>query len=394
MNKRKQYKTCGVAVLLVSLVFLLSGCTEAVTETLSSVADGAMKALTGDNTLYVESVSEDRYAYQTLTETQQLVYDELVYAFQNRETDVQIATTDTEEMELAYLAVRYDYADFFWVEGLSYVTYSRDDEITAIEITPEFGMTAEEQEEIQAEIDAEVDRLLADAPWDGSDYEKALYVYETLISEVDYVENAENSQNIVSAFLNHETVCQGYAYANQYLLEQLGIACTTVIGTVNGSESHAWNLAVLDGAYYFIDPTWGNSQYVSGSTASESASETFAYINYNYFAATSATLEASHQADSRIPLPECTATEDNYYIREGLYIEAWDAGAIGSVISEAWNGGEEILQIKFANVELCEQAMQFFVEDGRVFDYCAGLRSIQYLANTDSAVMVLLFVRE
>lgn len=37
--------------------------------------------------------------------------------------------------ELAYLAVRYDYCDLFWLKQFSYVTYSRDDEITAIEIT-------------------------------------------------------------------------------------------------------------------------------------------------------------------------------------------------------------------------------------------------------------------
>ena len=63
--------------------------------------------------------------------------------------------------------------------------------------------------------------MLADAPKEGSDYEKALYVFEKLIDEVDYVEDSADNQNIISAFLNHETICQGYAYATQYLLEKL-----------------------------------------------------------------------------------------------------------------------------------------------------------------------------
>ena len=70
--------------------------------------------------------------------------------------------------------------------------------------------------------------MLADAPKEGSDYEKALYVFKKLIDEVDYVEDSADNQNIISVFLNHETICQGYAYATQYLLEKLGVRYSTV----------------------------------------------------------------------------------------------------------------------------------------------------------------------
>ena len=45
-----------------------------------------------------------------------LVYDEILYAIVHRKEEVQIATTDVEQMELAYLAVRYDYCDLFWLK--------------------------------------------------------------------------------------------------------------------------------------------------------------------------------------------------------------------------------------------------------------------------------------
>ena len=61
--------------------------------------------------------------------------------------------------------------------------YSRDDEITAIEITPEYSMTAAEQKKTQKAIDKEADRMLADAPKEGSDYEKAPVSYTHLIFE-------------------------------------------------------------------------------------------------------------------------------------------------------------------------------------------------------------------
>ena len=104
--------------------------------------------------------------------------------------------------------------------------------------------------------------MLADAPKEGSDYEKALYVFEKLIDEVDYVEDSADNQNIISVFLNHETICQGYAYATQYLLEKLGVSCTTVIGMSVTDRMHgiwcSWTEHII-----ILDTTWGNSQYLS-----------------------------------------------------------------------------------------------------------------------------------
>ena len=128
---------------------------------------------------------------------------------------MQIATTDVDVMELAYLAVRCDYCNLFWLKQFSYVTYNRGDEITAILVTPEYSMSKEEQKKTQKQIDEEADRMLADAPTDGTDYDKALYVFEKLITEVDYVDDSADNQNILSVFLNHETNCQGYSYATQ-----------------------------------------------------------------------------------------------------------------------------------------------------------------------------------
>lgn len=393
-KKRNRYITAFAAALAISLV--LSGCSAATT--MESAVTEAHKKLIGDNTLYVDSVSEDKYAYQTLDDETKQVYDEIVYAIQNRETDVQIATTDLDEMMLAYQAVRYDYCEFFWIDQLTYVTYSRDDEITAIEITPTFTMSEEEQEKLQQQIDAEADRMLADAPVEGSDFDKALYVYEILINEVDYVEESENNQNIISVFINHETICQGYAYATQYLLERLEIPCTTVTGTVDNGEAHAWNLVILDGDYYYIDTTWGNSQYVYRNEEQivdedsvREAVNASKYLDYDYFGATTETILTTHRPDTQIALPDCTATADNYYIHEGVYVDTWDVDLIGNMIGNAFKSGKPMIQIKFIDMEMCEQAMQYFVEDCHLFDYCGDVESVQYLENADNGVLVLMF---
>lgn len=335
--------------------------------------------------------SEGKYAYEKLDTNTKLVYDEIVYAIQNRKKDVRIATSDIGTMELAYQAVRYDHCEFFWLNKFSYVTYTKNKKITAIDITPTYSMTPEEQKKMQAKIDKEADRMLKNVPKNGTDYDKALYVYETLVTDVDYEEYSKNNQNIISAFINHKTICQGYAYATQYLLEKLGIQCTTVEGTADG-ENHAWNLVMLDGSYYYIDTTWGNSQYIylrSGSDTEDEPKKK--YVDYDYFAATSETIFQTHKADTRIALPDCNATKDNYYIHEGQYFSTWDPTAIGHAIAKAYNNKASQVQIKFATTDLYEQAQQYFIEDAHLTTYCPGIKRVRFMDNADNSVLFLLF---
>ncbi|MCD8323428.1 MAG: hypothetical protein LUC32_00475 [Clostridiales bacterium] len=400
---KSKAKLC-MAALLAAAAVTLSGCDgleeqisgyfESAAPELSESQQSAPEETEESEQPAVESVSEERYAYQTLDDEEKAVYDEIVYALLNREEERQISTTDAGVMSRAYQAIRCDYCNIFWLEQLEYVTNSRGGEVVSIEITPVYSMTEEKQDVLQAQIDAEAARMLEGVPADGSDFDKVLYVYETLIREVDYVVDSEDNQNIISVLVNHETICQGYAYATQYLLEQLGIPCTTVTGMANG-EKHAWNLVFMDGAYYYLDTTWGNSRYVTLSgdeteSAEESASAVD-YINYDYFCVTTEMLLTTHEPDEEISLPDCTATEDNYFIHEGLYIDVWDPDRIGGIIREGYESGQQAVQIRFANAELCGEVMRFFVEEGRLFDYCSGLTSAQYFENADSAVLVILF---
>ncbi len=334
-------------------------------------------------------VSGQRYAYETLNDTEKAVYEEIVAAFMDRTEQAAISTTDIGEMERAYLAVRCDYSGFFWVGEFKYVTYTRGDEVISIDIQPEYVMSEEEQEDIQQRIDAEADRMLADAPAQGSDFDKALYVYETLIREVDYDVNAADGQTIISTFLNHETVCQGYAYATQYLLRQFGIPCMTVFGSADG-EAHAWNLAFLDGAYYYIDTTWGNSQFVYRDEEMEEYLPA-KFINYDYFGMTTEMMLREHQPDEEIPLPDCEATTDNYYIHEGLYIDTWDPDRIGQIIQQGYQNGDDMVRIRFSDRELYEQAEQYFLTENRIFRYCEGLRSVHFLQGLGDEVLVIVF---
>ena len=338
----------------------------------------------------VHSNQYECYAYDQLDEDTRKVYDEIVGAIESRAESMTLSTTDLSVMEKAYQAIRYDHCEYFWLQKFSYVTYSnRKEEVTEIEFTPEFSMSETEQAELQAQIDDEAARLLANAPLDGSDFDKVLYVYDTLIREVDYDINAENNQNLISTFIGHRTVCQGYSYGTQYLLHQLGVPCTTIEGTTEDGN-HSWNLVKMDGEYYYVDLTWGNSQYTYFREDAETElAEKF--VDYSFMGADSETILETRTPSDEIPLPACTATADNYYVHEGLYFSEWNPDEIGICIGNAYDNDDESIQIKFSDMELHEQAMQYFLEDYHIMDYCPGLAKIQYIENSDNQVLFLLF---
>lgn len=335
-----------------------------------------------EQTVYVESISENKYAYQFLDEEGKQVYDEILHAILNHMDKITVATLDTEVLQLAFEEMSSDYGGLFWISGYSYTEYTRNGEVVCLEFAPIYTMDYEERKKVQQQIDGEVERFLRGVSQGDSDYEKAKYVFENLIREVDYDRDVKNSQNIISTFLEKKTVCQGYACAALYLLNQLNISGAIVTGSANG-DAHAWNLVQLDGAYYYMDPTWGNSMYLDGD------SRTTKFVNYAYMAFTTDEMMRTHTPDDHMRLPECTAISDSYFVREGLYFTEWLPDEIGEIYGQAIDLGQGGASVKFSTDELCERAKKFFIDQKRLGDYCAIYGSVYYLQEDDQRILTI-----
>ena len=231
------------------------------TKNTKSIQSTIKNSMIGDAVI-VESVSYDRYAYQQLSEAEKLTYDQVYDCIINFKNRITLSTKDKDVLANAYEAVMADYGNLFWIKGYQYNTYTNNDEVVGLEFEPKYSMTEEQKDVYQAKVDAVVQDWLSGISVSASDYDKALYVFETLINKVEYDKDSVENQNILSVFLYQSTVCQGYADAAWYLLDQLGIKSTIITGTAN-NESHAWNLVYLDDAYYYMDVTWGNSKYLA-----------------------------------------------------------------------------------------------------------------------------------
>lgn len=319
-------------------------------------------------------ISVGKYAYEQLDGEGKAVYDEMLSTILSHEEKISLSTIDTKVMGRAYSALCSDYGGLFWVNGYIFTRYTKGGELVSLEFSPKYTMAKNERQQLQEQIDRVVEQWFAGISINDTDYQKAKYVYELLALNTEYVEDAEDSQNIISVFLGRKTVCQGYACAVQYLLEQLGVQSVIVSGKALG-EPHAWNLICLDGEYYYMDATWGNNGYRNKEGVETS------FIDYNYMAMTTAEMQMGHEADMEFDLPECTAVMNNYYIKEGNYIEEWQPDQIGGMLAQAWEE-KRVLTLRFSDGSLKEQAFQYFVQDGHVADYCPGISQVNYLEDS------------
>ena len=110
----------------------------------------------------------------------------------------------------------------------------------------------------------------------GIDYNKIMHAHDWIINNLDYEQNITNNNvyNLYGALIEKSAVCEGYAEALKYILDEVDIPCVLVSGTATNSEGkterHEWNYVQLYGKWYGIDPTWDDpvikgSGYVSDS---------------------------------------------------------------------------------------------------------------------------------
>ncbi len=330
----------------------------------------------------VESVSYDRYAYQHISKITQETYDQIYDCIINFDERIAVNTNDADVLNAAYEAMMSDYGDLFWVNGYQYNTYTSGEEVICLEFIPKYTMTEDQKNIYQASVEDVAAQWLSGIDSSASDFDKTLYVFETLIEKADYNENSKENQNILSVFLYGETVCQGYADAAWYLLEQLGIESTIITGTAN-NENHAWNLVYIDNAYYYMDVTWGNSKYMDQNNG------TAKRVNYAYMAMTSEEISQTHVITSSFEVPECLSNADNYYVHEGLYYDWFGTDSIGNRMKQSYEAGEDDISLKFSSSDLYGRVIKYFFDEKHISDYCSGLESIYYLLDENANVLTI-----
>lgn len=376
---RRRKKGClGIALMALVLVLLLAAALFLIIE---DMKEGTGRFQTQEEVPYQkvqieEGSLENKYYYGQIPEKERLAYQEILQGIQDQKRRIYVHSGDAERTNALFILVLKDFPEIFWCDGrVSATAYTGQETYTVLE--PQYLYDGEEKGRKQAEIEEAASQWLSGISVEAGDYEKIQYVYETIVNTVEYDEDAPDDQNIYSVFVNRRSVCAGYSKAAQYLLERLGVFCTYVTGKT-GNQSHAWNLVLCEGDYYYVDTTWGDPVFQS-----EEGSQEQGYINYDYLCCSDEELFRTHTPDADTALPECNKMDWNYYVVNGMYYTEYDGEQILKDMNDVISQGGNPSVFKFSDPQIYEQAKEGIFGDliGKAADNLArwyGLDQVRY----------------
>ena len=238
------------------------------------------------------NAATDYFFYNQLTDEEKIIYDAMKTVAGHPESTeyhkrMEIAADPSsdafkQEVNRAYDALIYDHPEMFWLrEGSGSFTYYYLDSFHLGDQYAVMLQLTEPYQNYQAEMTAfnsAVDSFFSDidttqaAPW------LALCIHDKLNSLVSYdweLADAVTDTGSASFDLSYSAygalvadsrgdantaLCDGYTYAYQYLLQQVGIPVVRVTGQAGKSaddlQPHSWTVISLDGEWYETDPTW------------------------------------------------------------------------------------------------------------------------------------------
>ena len=292
---------------------------EIVENPISKIEDTKVKNVNYDN------VKVNKYFYNQLEEPSKTIYKAFTQNKENMKTgtyQIELGTSFSdilkqengqEELgryyQSAIEAYTYDNPDVFYLNPkkmyLNIETTTRGKNVTynvfinngneANYLTDEF-YSKEQIDNAIAEIENVKNQIISNKT--GNVYEDMKMVHDYLVDNISYDSSISkpNIYNIYGALVNKECVCEGYARAYKYILDELNIPCILVIGTAtNGegnTENHAWNYVKLNNSWYAVDTTWDDPIIIGGGILNKKS-------KYRYFLKGKETMDQDHIASGQ-----------------------------------------------------------------------------------------------
>lgn len=204
-------------------------------------------------------------------DAQRSYYDQIARAVLEMNDSVTIQSSlEPPVMKQLYKYYFYDHTENFYLSNVS-MNYSYTD-VGGVKkyksYTFKFTYRYDKQAVIKmrSEIAAKASGLLALANGKTGEEAKERALHDALVGAVQYDSNAfdkpkdyPESFTIYGAFVKGTAVCDGYAKAMKLLLDSCGIQSIYVSGTAansSGVGSHAWNMVLISGKWYYLDATF------------------------------------------------------------------------------------------------------------------------------------------
>lgn len=310
-------------------------------------------------TLDDEDLAGNFYYNLLETDEKRTVYKEIAQGLKDKDDSILLHFNDEQLAYAIFIYVTNDYPEIFW-GGEEVMIEKRGENYPYLLLRLKFANDTETIEKREEEVEMAATEILSGISPDASNYDKALYVYETVVKTVDYERGVPDSQNMYSAIVNKVSVCAGYAKMTQYLLKRLGIQCIYVTG-ISAGEAHAWNIVKVDDKYYHMDTTWGDPVFASTEGGESAIPE--GYVNYDYFCVNDEQISRNHVVDISYPFPACTSLEANFYVVNGMYFEEYDREIILNMMNNRVTSKKNPTVVKFPTTEIYEAHREEIIND-------------------------------
>ncbi len=384
MKKRR------ILALLIAVTLLFSGGCRALS-TLEEILE-SLRTVSFESDKYLADFA-DNWCYRHLSEDMQADYGDLYTAMiDGWETDRTVTVEgDTvitgpgasvrlshplstqQEVKTLFQAFLYDNPQFFYLDrhygmhGLHTDTGSSYEQITLL-----YTLTAEERRQAMTAITDAAADILQQAALVTDEFERELLLHDWLAAHCTYntdsTADSIHDYTLYGALVDGRAVCEGYARAMQWLLEQCGSESGLVTGTDLKGESHMWNLVTVNGEPYHLDVTWNDSNDLP---------------RHNYFNMTTEEAQTTRVfADTDIGIVDCTATADNFYRRTDRYLDTYSRREIAAAIAKEVMAGRESVELRFADGKF-DNAVLFITGGNFFFETVEGYLSGQEMWDFD-----------
>ncbi|MCQ2490573.1 MAG: hypothetical protein MJ079_03175 [Ruminococcus sp.] len=319
-------------------LFLLGGCSAPKKEHIKEPVEPVANEIPSDITITGEEMNGNEWYHEMCDEILQFKSSCIVSTHvTNQDVKKALAHLPSDHPEIFWLGKRY---------SASTVTDGSKIALGFLE-----GLEEEDIPDMAAKLDEKVNEIVANTP-SGSDYDKILYVHDYIVDNTtyDYAGAASDKPGLYhttyGCLVDGSAVCEGYAESFTLIMNKLGIES----GICTGSN-HAWNYVKLNGKYYWIDTTWDDH-------AKHEPEHIYCLVNSDM-------LMRSRNIDwTQGYFPDCTSTDDNYYVKNGSYFTEYDRDKVISYIESC--AGKEHCEFMFADYETYKTALYDLFDDNKI----------------------------
>lgn len=240
-------------------------------------------------------------------------------------------------------------------------------------ISFDYIMTKEEYDKARSEMSLKRDLIIASLSDLTDEFKTELEIHDYIISNCVYKleEEVYSYSSAYGALVDGKAACEGYSKAAKYVFDKVGIESILVSGKASGDGrgdgDHMWNIVKINGNYYHLDLTWDDP--VSSNSSSSMSVHT-------YFNLTDDAIGINHSDFSYTP--GCTATDENYSIKNGLRFDNYsdkDNDKLRSLMLKEYNSGERNIQISFVNKESYDKAFKALITNKKIYNVLGNVKS-------------------